>query len=116
MAKALNFMRAVSSEGFGRIRYDLTVRRLLKSDPSVRRFLETGSASVPQFYMDQIRRDLGPWWHELPDGALHHDCNAYLGVREETMGSGKWAAAPTTAIEPFSAGLLAPSPSSPEVG
>jgi hypothetical protein len=78
LARSLNFVRAVSSEGWGRIRYDTTVRGLLDRDASVRRFFEGETASIPAFYTDQVRRDLGPLWNALPAGAMEHDPNAYL--------------------------------------
>jgi hypothetical protein len=74
----MNVVRAVSSEGFGRARYYATVRRLLESDVSVRRYFEGERERLPAFYAERVRRDLGPWWHFLPDGALSHDPNAYL--------------------------------------
>jgi hypothetical protein len=81
-ARWLNFVRAVSSEGFGRIHHDSTVRRLLDEDHSLRRFFEGESAEPPTFYTDRVRRDLGPWWDALPVGALRHDQNAYLKSHE----------------------------------
>jgi hypothetical protein len=78
LTRSLNFLRAVSSEGFGRIQYDSTVRGLLDTDASVRSFFEGATQSVPSFYLDQVRRDLGPLWKSLPKGALEHDPNAYL--------------------------------------
>jgi hypothetical protein len=71
-------VRALSTEGRGRIRYDTTVRRLLDHDASVRRFFESETDVLPAFYADQVRRDLGPFWDALPPGALRHDPNAYL--------------------------------------
>jgi len=81
LTRSLNFIRAISSEGFGRIRYDSTIRGLLDTDVSVRRFFEGESRVVPTFYADRVRRDLGPLWHALPPGALDHDPNAYLNAR-----------------------------------
>jgi hypothetical protein len=66
----MNFVRAVSSEGRGRLHYYRTVRRLLDTDRSVRRFFEGETTQVPAFYVDRIRRDLGPLWDLLPAGAL----------------------------------------------
>jgi hypothetical protein len=74
----LNLVRAVSAEGFGRIRHDTTVRRLLAEDHSVRRFFESESDELPAFYTERVRRDLGAWWEALPPGGLRHDQNAYL--------------------------------------
>ena len=85
-ARWLNFVRAVSSEGFGRIRHDTKVRRLLDHDPDVRRFFEGESDVLPAFYTDMVRKDLGPWWHALPEGALRHDPNAYLKAQEAALG------------------------------
>ncbi|MBI4548754.1 MAG: radical SAM protein [Ignavibacteriae bacterium] len=74
----MNVVRAVSSEGFGRIRYNIEVRRLLGADLKFRRYFEQETTELPQFYQDQVRRDLGPLWDWLPAGALYHDPNAYL--------------------------------------
>jgi hypothetical protein len=80
--KWMNVVRAVSSEGFGRIRYHREVRRRLDADRQVRRYLERETTELPAFYTDQIREDLGPMWEWLPAGALHHDANAYLKTPE----------------------------------
>jgi hypothetical protein len=74
----MNFVRAVSEEGFGRIRHDSTVRRLLDHDTSVRGFFEGESEVLPRFYADRVKKDLGHWWDALPEGSLCHDQNAYL--------------------------------------
>jgi len=78
LTRSLNFVRGVSSEGFGRIRYDQTVRGLLDTDRSVRRFFEGETVAVPAFYADRVRTELGTLWHSLPPGGLEHDPNAYL--------------------------------------
>jgi hypothetical protein len=78
LTRSLNFVRAVSTEGFGRVHHDTTIRRLLDSDLSVRRFFESETLTVPAFYAERVRRDLGPLWEWLPAGALDHDPNAYL--------------------------------------
>jgi hypothetical protein len=76
--KWMNVVRAVSSEGWGRIAYHTTIRRLLDTDRSVRDYLEGESDVLPPFYYERIRRELGPLYEYLPDGALYHDQNAYL--------------------------------------
>ncbi len=74
----MNLVRGVSSEGFGRIRYHRTIRKLIDTDRQVREFLEGETATVPEFYRVLIERDLGPIYQFLPNGALEHDPNAYL--------------------------------------
>jgi len=78
----LNAIRAVSSEGAGRIRYDSGIRRRLESDASLRSYFEGETTTLPGFYTDQVRRDLGHFWEALPEGALRHDPNAYLRNQE----------------------------------
>jgi hypothetical protein len=73
----------MSSEGSGRIRYDSNIRRLLDSDPSLRSFFEGETTALPAFYTDQVRKDLGPFWTSLPEGALRHDQNAYLRAQRQ---------------------------------
>ena len=74
----MNVVRAVSSEGFGRIKYHTEVRRRLDTDPQFRGYFEQETTKLPQFYRDLARRDLGPQWEWLPEGAMDHDPNAYL--------------------------------------
>jgi len=82
--KWMTLVRAVSSEGFGRIRYHTTIRKLLDTDTSVRDYLEGETDTLPEFYRSRIRRELGPMYQHLPPGAILHDQNAYLQtVKEE---------------------------------
>ena len=74
----MNVVRAVSSEGFGRLRYYTELRRCLDADAQVRRYLEQETTELPAFYRDRVHRDLGPLWQWLPAGALYHDPHAYL--------------------------------------
>jgi hypothetical protein len=86
--RGLNVVRALSSEGAGRIRYDATIRRLLDRDAGLRRFFEGETTTLPGFYLEQMRRDLGPLWAALPEGALSHDPNAYLRAQPDAGGRG----------------------------
>ena len=98
LARWMNVVRAVSSEGFGRIKHDTHVRRLLDQDLSVRRFFEGESEALPTFYTDQVRKDLGPFfWEALPEGALRHDPNAYLKAHEAAQAQLPALAAPPRA-------------------
>ena len=81
----LNVVRAVSSEGHGRLRYYRELRRRLDSDPDLRRYFEQESTELPAFYVDQIRRDLGSLWEWLPAGAIEHDPNAYRKSEEKEL-------------------------------
>ncbi len=74
----MNVVRAVSSEGNGRIQYHSTVRKLLDTDATVHRYFDGESDVLPSFYEDRMRRDLGPFMTLLPQGATQHDPNAYL--------------------------------------
>ena len=74
----MNTMRAISNEGYGRIRFYKTVRDLLKKDPSFLAYFEGENAALPEFYLKVIERDLGRWMQWLPKSALDHDQNAYL--------------------------------------
>jgi hypothetical protein len=76
--KWMNVVRAISSEGYGRIRYHTRVRKLLEEDASVPAYLDAESPELPRFYLDRVRNELGPLWEHLPEGALYHDPNAYL--------------------------------------
>lgn len=76
--RGMNVVRAVSSEGFGRLRYQTEIRRRLDTDPAMLAFLEGASDRVPALYTDRIIRELGPIAQYLPEGALEHDPLAYL--------------------------------------
>jgi hypothetical protein len=78
----MNVVRAISSEGFGRLAYYKEVRRRLDGDPSFRRYFEQETTELPQFFVERVRRDLGPLYHWLPVGALYHDSHAYLAGEE----------------------------------
>jgi len=76
--KWLNVVRAVSSEGFGRLKYYKEVRRRLDTDLPFRRYFEQETTQLPSFFVDRVRRELGPMYEWLPTGALYHDPYAYL--------------------------------------
>lgn len=80
--KWMNVVRAISSEGFGRIEYFTNLRRLLDTDRQLRSYFEQETTELPQFYIDRMRKELGAMWQWLPEGALHHDPNAYLNSQK----------------------------------
>ncbi|HUG92218.1 MAG TPA: hypothetical protein VML55_15360 [Planctomycetaceae bacterium] len=87
----MNALRAISTEGFGRLRYYREIGRRLEHDRQFRPYFEQSTAELPQFYLDLMRKDLGPLWDWLPDGALLHDPCAYLksvGGRAAERGGG----------------------------
>jgi hypothetical protein len=73
----MNVVRAISSEGFGRIRYYTAVRRQLERDRAFRDYFEGETTTLPSFFTARLKSDLGPLWSWLPQGALEHDPNAY---------------------------------------
>ena len=83
----LNVVRGLSSERFGRIAYFAEMRQRLESDRPFRRFFEQETVDIPQYFRDEIRRDLGQFWEWLPEGAIRHDPNAYLLSVEKTCPS-----------------------------
>jgi hypothetical protein len=74
----MNVMRAISSEGYGRIRFFKKVREQLVNDRAFRSYFEGESAELPEFYISIVKKDLGEWWQWLPEGAIYHNPNAYL--------------------------------------
>jgi hypothetical protein len=81
----MNVLRAVSSEGFGRLKYFRMLRGLLDTDVTMRRFFEGETTEIPAFFRDRVQRELGSLWQFLPDGALEHDPMAYA-KREAASG------------------------------
>ncbi len=74
----MNVVRAISSEGFGRIRHYTAVRDLLDRDRGFRAYFDRETDILPSFYVNRVKQDLGPLWEHLPHGALHHNPRAYL--------------------------------------
>jgi hypothetical protein len=68
----------MSSEGYGRIRYNTEVLRLLRQDPGFRGYFEGETTELPRFFADQLKRNMGSLWQWLPEGAIHHDPHEYL--------------------------------------
>ncbi len=96
-------LSSLSSEGRGRIRYLSTIRRLLDTDPSMRRFMDGETEVLPEFFRARLREQLGPMYDLLPDGALTHDHMAYL--KAETAPA---MAARSSSPEPASAAVPVP--------
>jgi len=83
--RLMNFVRAISSEGFGRLKFYKEVKRLLEEDRQFRAFFEGETTEVPPFYLNWIKKDLGPLWDWLPEGAVYHDPYAYLKAESEKV-------------------------------
>jgi hypothetical protein len=74
----LNFVRAVSTEGHGRLKYYREIRRRLDTDGQFPPYFEQQSDELPEFYADLVRRDLGTLSGYLPAAGLNHDPYSYL--------------------------------------
>lgn len=74
----MNFMRAVSSEGYGRLKFYHQIRKNLVEDKNFRKYFEGETSELPSFYTNIIKNTLGKWWEWLPEGAIEHNPNAYL--------------------------------------
>ncbi len=78
--KLLNLVRAVSTEGLGRLAYHRGVKQRLQTDPAFVDYLERRTTELPPHYVEFVKQDMGPLWEFLPEGGLHHDPNAYLAA------------------------------------
>jgi hypothetical protein len=74
----MNLVRAISSEGFGRLKYYRELRRRLEQDRPLRAYFERETTEIPDFFIQRLKHDLGDLWPWLPPGAIQHDPNAYL--------------------------------------
>lgn len=74
----MNFMRAISAEGHGRLKFYRKIRKMLMEEIPFRKYFEGESNALPGFYKNIIKKDLGAWWQWLPKGAVNHNANAYL--------------------------------------
>lgn len=72
----------IRGAGTGRPKYQANMTEMLRSDPKVRAFFEGETREVPAFFIDRMRRELGPMWDVLPADVLDYDENAYL--RDQT--------------------------------
>ncbi len=74
----LNFVRAVSTEGYGRLKYYAEIRKRLDSDSQFAPYFAQESDELPKFYSDLLRSDLGTLMEWLPLGGIEHDPYSYL--------------------------------------
>ncbi|AEV98050.1 radical SAM protein [Niastella koreensis] len=74
----MNLMRAISSEGWGRLKFYRQIRQQLINDKNFRQYFDGETKQLPAFYYNIIKKDLGIWWQWLPETALSHNANAYL--------------------------------------
>jgi len=81
----MNLLMTLSVGGSGITSYHAEVRRLLLTDQRFRSFFEQETNEIPDFFIERIRKDLGPLWAWLPEGALQHDPNAQLRVLGENL-------------------------------
>jgi len=83
--KWFNFVRSVSSEGFGRIAYHTKMRERLDNNRAIRQFIEGETTELPNFYLRKIQGKLGPLWNMLPAGAVMHEHLAYLNSQDANL-------------------------------
>jgi hypothetical protein len=81
----MNVVRAISEEGFGRIRFNEEIYKHLQNEKEFRNYFEQETIELPQFYKNFVKQDMGPLWEWLPEGAMFHDPNAYLETIEQRV-------------------------------
>ncbi len=72
MPSLICMIRGTSCE-HSKLKYFKEVRRRLHIDKQFRCYFEQETTTLPQFFVDIIRKDIGPLWKWLPKGALYHD-------------------------------------------
>src|SRR2546427_12017655 len=60
------------------LKYHTELRRRLDADPQIRRYFDQETTEIPEFYVKQVRRDLGPLWQWLPAGGPSPDPPPHL--------------------------------------
>jgi hypothetical protein len=85
----MSFMRAISAEGYGRIKFYKQIRKQLVEDYNFRNYFEGETKKLPAFYKNIIEKTLGIWWQWLPQGAIEHNHNAYLNKTTQKQDDGK---------------------------
>jgi len=81
--KAMNIVRATSSEGWGKIKYFYDVRHRLDTDIAFRKFYEQETTEVPPVLVNRIKNAMGPLWEWLPDRTVTHNPYSFLEWEEE---------------------------------
>ncbi len=81
----MNVVRAISEEGFGRVAYNKKILKQLTTDTKFRDYFEQETEELPPFYINMIKKEMGPLWDFLPEGAMYHDQNAYLKTNIERI-------------------------------
>lgn len=71
----------------------------LEDGGSLRAFFDGDAAAPPAFFSERIKKDLGPLWAELPEGALAHDHLAYSKSAREAAPANDRRKAPEDAPE-----------------
>jgi len=51
---------------------------MLDTDQDIRAFFKGETEEIPEFYIECIRQELGPFWHYLPEGSIDYDPYVYL--------------------------------------
>lgn len=74
----MNVVRAISEEGFGRVAYNKQILKQLNSDSKFKAYFEQETTELPEFFLNNMKSEVGPLWEWLPEGAIYHDQNAYL--------------------------------------
>ncbi|MEK7264906.1 MAG: radical SAM protein [Pseudomonadota bacterium] len=74
MPRSFAVLRSVTNS---KPKYYRRMTEELKPGGALRAFFDGESEVLPEFFTDKIRKDLGPLWDELPQGALTHDHLAY---------------------------------------
>jgi hypothetical protein len=73
LPQLINLVRGISGEGHGRVRYLERTAARLQTDSALRDFLEGKTSTVPAYFADKVRGELGTLWDHLPPGALNYD-------------------------------------------
>lgn len=79
--KALNVVRAISQEGYGRIKFFKKIRQNLINDKVFQDYFAGNSKELPPFYLNIIKKELGYMYKWLPEGSIAHDHHAYLNKK-----------------------------------
>ncbi len=79
----MNVLRAISGEGWVKIKYYKNFLDKVENDKPFRDFLEQETTEIPSYFTDRIRSTLGPLSEWLPDEAIAHDPYAYQKSEKE---------------------------------
>jgi len=73
--KWITLLLSLTIGGSSKIRWLSTLLKNLRKEADFQSFVKKETSSVPAFMIENVKKDLGPLWHWLPNKSLSYDPN-----------------------------------------